>query len=99
MAEDNHQTKNNRLGAPTAQGYSPTEEELEKVEVRIGRREVFFFLGGLAAVLGVGALVWKGAEYYFQSRQYQNMADKAVDGLDALNTLANTINDMEKTSD
>lgn len=74
------------------QGHAPSEGEQKPFIVRIGRKQVILFLVGLAAAFGVGAYLWHAFKYFFQDKKYRSMADKAVEGMRALNELLQTIN-------
>lgn len=76
-------------------GHAGTEEDKKKNVIRIGRKEVFMFLGGTVLAVAIGSYAWHASKYYFQDKKYRSMADKAVEGVHALNDLAQTVDESD----
>jgi hypothetical protein len=95
---DNSESSQEQEGEPQGQqqgqmpnGFSPSEEALERTEVQVKREHVFFFLAGLAAAIGLGGLIWSAADYYFTTKRYDRIADRVVEGIGAISEVAETL--------
>jgi hypothetical protein len=76
-------------------GHAASAEDQQKRIIRIGRREVFLFLGGTIIAVAIGSYAWHASKYYFQDKKYRSLADKAVEGIHAIRELADTIDDSD----
>jgi hypothetical protein len=72
-------------------GRAFSEEEQEKRVIRIGRKEVLLFLGGVVIAVALGSYAWHASKYYFADKRYRSMANKAVEGVHAVRELAQTL--------
>lgn len=91
MADDESQSEEKEGQGVNATGYSPSEEALNRTEVQVQREHVFAFLLGLAAAIGIGGLLWSAADYYFRTKRYDRIADRAIEGISAISEVAETL--------